>query len=145
MYRGSRLAAMFLLLLTGAPMAAIGLGLLPGAIAPGSGWVLVPLAVAFAVAHFVALVGIARGRAWARTLAISVAEFGGGLSIAAAVAVLLGASLFGAAEAMATVFGLAAWMTTMYALVGITAGRIQLAGWARRSHWWPNPLLRAPA
>ena len=145
MYRGSRLAAMFFLLLTGAPMAAIGLGLLPAAIAPGSGWVLVPLAVAFAVAHFVALVGIAGGRAWARTLAISVAEFGGGLSIAAAVAVLLGASVFGAAEVRATVFGLAAWMIAMYALVGITAGRIQFAGWARRSHWWPNPLLRAPA
>jgi hypothetical protein len=145
MYRGSRLAASFLLLLTGAPAAALAFGVLPGATGAGAAWVLVPLAVAFAVAHFVALVGVARGRSWGRTLAVSLAEAGGGLSFAAALAVLLGAGLFGAAADRATVFGLAAWMTAMYALLGISAGRIQLVGWSRRSQWWPTPLLRVAA
>jgi hypothetical protein len=146
MYRGSRLAATFLLLLTGAPMAAIALGVLPGAIGSGGAWVVVPLAVAFAVVHFVALAGVARGRAWGRTLAVSIAEAGGGLSIAAVFAVVLGAGLFGAADgARASVAGLAAWMAAMYALLGISAGRIRLSGWSRRSHWWPTPLLRVAA
>ena len=48
MYRGSRLAATFLLLLTGAPMAAIALGVLPGAI--GSGGAYAQAAAALAAA-----------------------------------------------------------------------------------------------
>jgi hypothetical protein len=145
MYRGSRLLASFFLLLTGASMLAIGLGVLPGLIGPGSGWVLVALTVAFAVVHFVALVGMARGRSWGRTLAVGIAEFGGGLAIAAVFALALGANLFGTADGRATVFGLAAWTTAMYALLGIMAGRIRFTGWARRSQWWPTPLLRVGA
>jgi hypothetical protein len=145
MYRGSRLAASFLLILTGAPMTAMALGVLPGAMGAGGAWVVVPLAVAFGVAHFVALGGIARGKAWGRTLAVSLAEAGGGMSIAAAVAVLLGADILGAAGGRETALGLATWMTALYALLGVSAGRIRLSGWARRSRWWPAPLLRAAA
>jgi hypothetical protein len=141
MYRGSRLAATFLLLLTGAPAVAASLAVLPGVVGSGGPWILVPLALAFGIAHFVALAGVARGRAWGRTLAVSLAEAGGGLSIAAAFAVLLGAG----DGARATLFGLAVWTTAMYALLGISAGRIRLTGWARRSAWWPNPLLRVGA
>lgn len=142
MYRGSRLAATFLLLLTGAAAAAISLAVLPGVVGVGGAWVLVPLALAFAIAHFAALLGLARGRAWGRTLAVSVAEAGGGLSIAAAFAVLLGPVDGGART---TLFGLALWATAVYALLGVSAGRIRLTGWARRSAWWPNPLLRVGA
>jgi hypothetical protein len=141
MYRGSRLAATFLLFLTGAPATAIALGVLPGAIGSSGAWVVVPLALAFAIAHFVALVGVARGRAWGRTLAVTLAEAGGGLVIAAAFAALLGAS----DGSRGTLVGLALWTTAMYALVGISAGRIRLTGWARRSAWWPTPLLRVGA
>ena len=97
MYRGSRLVASFLLILTGAPMTALALGVLPGATFSGGAWVVVPLAVAFGVAHFVALGGMVVGRAWGRTLAVGLAEAGGGISIAAAIAVLLGADPLGAA------------------------------------------------
>lgn len=145
MYRGSRLVASFLLILTGAPMTALALGVLPGATFPGGAWVVVPLAVAFGVAHFVALGGMVVGRAWGRTLAVGLAEAGGGISIAAAIAVLLGADPLGAAGGPETGLGLAAWMTAMYALLGISAGRIRLTGWARRSRWWPTPLLRVAA
>lgn len=141
MYRGSRLAATFLLFLTGAPATAIALGVLPGALGSGGAWVVVPLALAFAIAHFVALVGVARGRAWGRTLAVTLAEAGGGLAIAAAFAALLGAS----DGSRGTLVGLALWTTAMYTLVGISAGRIRLTGWARRSAWWPTPLLRVGA
>ncbi|HET9457827.1 MAG TPA: hypothetical protein VFO78_10825 [Candidatus Limnocylindrales bacterium] len=145
MYRGSRLVASFLLILTGAPMTALALGVLAGATFPGGAWVVVPLAVAFGVAHFVALGGMVVGRAWGRTLAVGLAEAGGGISIAAAIAVLLGADPLGAAGGPETGLGLAAWMTAMYALLGISAGRIRLTGWARRSRWWPTPLLRVAA
>jgi hypothetical protein len=143
MYRGSRLAASFFLLLTGGAATAFALGVLPAA--SGQSRVLVAAAVAFGLAHFVALFGLGRGRAWARTLTVTIAEAGGGLAIAAAFAVVLGGSTFGASTDRATVFGVALWTAAMYALVGISAGRIELAGWARRSHWWPTPLLRVGA
>ena len=143
MYRGSRLAASFLLFLTGSAVTAIGFGVAPsaGGLAP----ILVTLIAVFGIAHFVALFGIAGGRAWGRTLAVTIAEAGGGLSIAAAFAALLGGGPFGASVDRATIVGLALWMTAMYALVGVSAGRIELAGWAHRSHWWPTPLLRVGA
>ncbi len=100
---------------------------------------------------FVALVGVARGLAWGRTLALTVAESGGGLAIAAAVALLLGAAPFAASSPLpgdairADAAGLIAWMVAMYGLLGISVGRIRLGGWRRSSHWWPAPLLRAGA
>lgn len=151
MYRGSRLAASFLLVLTGSAVSAFGLGVLPRAIGAGGPWILVPVVVAFGIAHFVALAGIVRGRAWARDGAVSIAEAGGGIAIAALVAVLMGADPFSAtsslpaATARANGVGLLAWTLAMYALLGLSAGRIRFAGWRRRSQWWPSPLLRVGA
>lgn len=142
MYRGSRLAASFLLVLTGASVAAFALSVLPGRLSGGA-WVAVPAAITFAVAHFAALVGLARGTRWARTLGITIAEAGGGLSLAAVFAVALGADAGSAGEGRVTIAALFGWFTAMYALLGISVGRIQLTGWARRSHWWPTPLLRS--
>ena len=139
MYRGSRLAASFLFLLTGAPVAVLALGVLPGRVS-GSAWVLVPVGVAFAVSHLVALIGLARGAAWARTLGVTIAEAGGGISFAAVIAVALGADVGTAEASQATSAALFGWFTAMYALLGVSVGRIQLTGWARRSYWWPTPL-----
>ena len=141
MYRGSRLAASFLLFLTGSAVGALSLGVVPAAIGPTGPWVVVALAVALAIAHFVALVGVARGRAWGRDLAVSIAEAGGGIAIATLIALALGPDPLGGGG-RADQAGLAAWMLGVYALLGIAAGRVRLTGWSRRSRWWPAPLLR---
>ena len=149
MYRGSRLAASFLLFLTGSAATAIGLAVVPSLVGPGS-WPIAALAVAFGVAHFVTLFGIARAREWGRTLAVTIAEIGGGISFAALFAIALGANPFSGSslppeQAVANGTGLVAWSLAMYLLLGISAGRVQLAGWRRRSAWWPTPLLRVTA
>ena len=107
MYRGSRLAASFLLVLTGSAVTAFGLGVLPEAIGTDGPWILVPLVVAFGIAHFVALVGIARARTWGRELAVSIAEAGGGIAIAGLSAIMLGANPFSVGA------GLLAWNVAM--------------------------------
>jgi hypothetical protein len=109
MYRGSRLAASFLLVLTGSAVLSVGLFILPSAVGRGAAWWIVPLGVAAGILHFAALVGISRGRDWGRTLAVLIAEFGG-------------AHPFGASSA--TGVGLLAWSLGVYALLGIAAGRI---------------------
>lgn len=136
MYRGSRLAASFLLFLTGTAVAAVSLAVVPGLIGATGSWVVVVAAVALSIAHFVALVGVARGRAWGRDLAVSVAEAGGGVSVAALIAIALGADPLGIGP------GVASWSLALYVLLGAAAGRVRLSGWSRRSRWWPAPLLR---
>ena len=141
MYRGTRLAASFLLFLTGSATAALAIGVLPGAIGSTGLWIVVPLAVAFGIAHFAALVGVARGTSWGRSLGISVAESGGGLAFASIAAILLGADALSAGD-VRTALGFSAWMLAMYGLLGVAVGRMRLIGWSRRSNWWPAPLLR---
>ena len=148
MYRGSRLAASFLLVLTGSAVITLGLAVLPRSIGPDGAWILVPLVVSFGIAHFVALSGIARGRTWGRELAVTLAEAGGGLAIASLVAMLLGAdpvSVAASPHGRPDGLGLALWTLAMYALLALSAGRIHVAGWRRRSNWWPAPLLRVGA
>ena len=141
MYRGSRLAASFLLFLTGSAATAIGFGVAPsaGGLAP----ILVTLIAVFGIAHFAALFGLARGREWGRQLAVTIAEIGGGVSFAGLVAIALGANPFGGSVGTGT--GLVAWTLAMYLLLGISAGRVRFQGWQRRSAWWPTPLLRVAA
>ena len=122
MYRGSRLAASFLLVVTGLAALAIALFVVPPAIAPGAGWIVVPIVLAFAIAHFVALAGVARGRDWGRNLAVFIAEIGGGLAILGAVTLVLGQSPFGHGSTAGP--GLVAWAAGIYALLGIAAGRV---------------------
>ena len=122
MYRGSRLAASFLLVLTGFATAATALLVLPPALADGGARWAIPLAIAFAVGHWAALVGIARGRDWGRNLAVFVAELGGGLAILGGVALLVGARPLG--PDVATGAGLVAWAALVYAFLGIAAGRV---------------------
>ncbi len=121
MYRGSRLAASFLLVLTGLAVSAIALFVLPQT-APASGPWLVVVGIVAAILHFAALVGMARGRDWGRNLAVFVAELGGGVAILGAVALLTGAKPFGASSS--TGVGLILWAAAVYALLGIAAGRV---------------------
>jgi hypothetical protein len=123
MYRGSRLAASFLLVLTGSAAAAVALFVVPGAVGgTGARWLTV-VAIAFAILHLTALVGVARGRDWGRNSAVFVAEMGGGLAVLAGVALVVGARPLGA---MSVASGLAfvAWTAAVYALLGIAAGRV---------------------
>ena len=122
MYRGSRLAASFLLVLTGFAALAVALFTLPAAVGHGAAWWIVPLGIAAGILHFVALVGIARGRDWGRSLAVLIAELGGGIAILGAVALLTGARPFGASSA--TGIGLLVWSLGVYALLGVASGRI---------------------
>jgi hypothetical protein len=122
MYRGSRLAASFLLFLTGSAVLAIALFVLPTAVRAGAAWWIVPIGITAGILHFAALVGISRGRDWARTLAVVIAESGGGVAILGGVALLTGAHPFGSSSA--TGLGLLAWSVGVYALLGIAAGRI---------------------
>ena len=122
MYRGSRLAASFLLVLTGFAASAIALFVVPPALGAGGGRWLIPVAILFTVGHWAALVGVARGRDWGRNLAVFVAELGGGLAILAAVALVTGARPFGTDPAAGP--GLVAWGGAVYALPGIAAGRV---------------------
>jgi hypothetical protein len=122
MFRGSRLAASFLLVLTGLAAIATALFVAPSAVARGVAWPIVPVGLVAAVLHFVALGGVARGRDWGRNLAVLIAETGGGLAILGAIAVLTGGHPFG--NDAATGIGLLAWSAAMYALLGIAAGRV---------------------
>jgi hypothetical protein len=122
MYRGSRLAASFLLILTGLASTAIALFVLPPAVTGRPGQWLVPVAIVAAVLHFAALVGLARGRDWGRNLAVFVAEVGGGVAILGVVAVAVGAKPFGSDPG--TGIGLLAWGAGVYALLGVAAGRV---------------------
>jgi len=122
MYRGSRLATSFLLFVTGFAALAIALLVVPAAIGPGGAWILVPIALAYAIAHFVALGGVAGGRDWGRNLAVFVAEIGGGIAILAGITLLVGANPFSHDPAAGP--GLVLWTAAVYALLGIAAGRV---------------------
>ena len=122
MYRGSRLAASFLLVITGLAATAAALFVVPPAVSRGVAWWLVPAGIAGAVLHFIALAGIARRRDWGRNLAVFVAELGGGFAFVGAIAIVVGARPFGADAG--TGLGLIAWTAAMYALLGIAAGRV---------------------
>jgi len=122
MYRGSRLAASFLLVLTGLASAAIAVFVAPPALEATGARALIPVVIAFAILHFAALVGVYRGRDWGRNLAVFVAEIGGGLAILALVALAVGARPFG--EDTATGLGFVAWSAAVYAVLGVAAGRV---------------------
>lgn len=125
MYRGSRLAASFLLVLTGFAATATALFVVPPDGGEGAGRWAIPVALIFAIGHWAALVGVARGRDWGRNLAVFIAELGGGLAILGGVALLVGARPFGAeAAAAAAGPGLVAWTAAVYTLLGIAAGRV---------------------
>ena len=124
MYRGSRLAASFLLVLNGLAASAAAIFVVPAALGDGGARIVIPAAIAFAVLHFAALVGVFGARDWGRNLAVFVAESGGGLAILAVVAMAIGARPFGSDVPAA--LGFVGWMAAVYALLGVAAGRVPL-------------------
>ena len=122
MYRGSRLAASFLLFVTGIAASAIALFVVPPALGGGDGRWAILIALLFAIGHWAALVGLARSLDWGRNLAVFVAELGGGLAIMGAVALLVGARPFETDAAAGP--GLVAWTAAVYVVLGIAAGRV---------------------
>ena len=150
MYRGSRLAASFLLFLTGSAATAIGLGVVPTLVGPGcmadrrARGRLRDRPLRRPVRHRPRpRVGPRprdthrRGRrrrsrspSWSRSR-LGANPFAG--------------STLPAQQALANGIGLVAWTLAMYLLLGISAGRIRFEGWRRRSAWWPTPLLRVAA
>ena len=122
MFRGSRLAATFLLVLTGLAVSAIALLVLRPALGDTAGRWLIPVAIVFAIGHWAALIGVARSRDWGRTVAVFVAELGGGLAILGGIALLVGARPFGAEAAAGP--GIVVWTATVYSLLGMAAGRV---------------------
>jgi hypothetical protein len=141
MYRGSRLAASFLLVLTGFAASAVALLVIPPAVGDGAARWAIPGAIAFGIGHWAALVGVARGRDWGRNLAVFVAELGGGLAILGGVALLVGARPFGSDAAAGP--GLVAWTAAVYALLGIAAGRVPVV--ARLSPLERRRLVYGPS
>ena len=131
MYRGSRLAASFLLFLTGSATTAIGLGVAPAAV--GGAWPLALLVIVFGIAHFVALFGIARGREWGRQLAITIAEIGGGVLVRRPGRDRPRREIRSAASRSRTARASSRWTLAMYLLLGISAGRVRFDGWQRRA------------
>jgi hypothetical protein len=119
MYRGSRLGASFLLVLTGSAVSALALLVLPGT--AGASPLAIVAGILFAAGHWVALGGVIAGRDWGRNLAVFVAEIGGGLAILSVIALLVGAHPFGSSPAGP---GLAAWTAFVYAVLGVAAGRV---------------------
>jgi hypothetical protein len=122
MYRGSRLAASFLLVLTGLAATPAALFVAPQALSHGLAWWLVPSAIAGAGLHFAAVVGLARARDWGRNLAVLIGEVGGGLALLGVVAIASGARPFG--QDTGTGLGLLVWTLAMYVLLGIAAGGV---------------------
>lgn len=122
MYRGSRLAASILLVLTGVTALVTALFIVPPAVGDTGGRWLTLVVLTLAILHFVALVGIYRARDWGRNLAVFIAELGGGIAILGAISLLTGARPFGADTSAG--LGLIAWTAGVYALLGIAAGRI---------------------
>ena len=122
MYRGSRLAASFLLVLTGFAATAAALFVVPPAVGDTGARLVIPVSIAFAILHFAALVGVYRGRDWGRNLAVFIAEIGGGLAILAVIATTVGAHPFGPDSL--TGLGFVGWSAAVYALLGVAAGRV---------------------
>jgi len=119
MYRGSRLTASFLLVVIGLAALAVALFVVPASAGQGIGPWPVVVSIAFAIAHFLAFVGVAGGRDWGRNGAVLLAEVGGGLAILGGVVLLTVAGSDGSAGS-----ALVVWTGVLYAVLGIAAGRV---------------------
>ena len=121
MYRGSRLAASFLLILTGFAAGAVALFVVPPAATGAAGW-LIPVGLAFAIGHWAALVGISGPATGAATWPSSSPSSAAGWRSSGPSRSLTGAHPFGAGSAAGP--GLVAWGAALYTLLGIVAGRV---------------------
>jgi hypothetical protein len=131
--RGTRGFAAVVLFLTGMIVSAVTLFVLPSAaIAPGVLTILIPLAIAFSIAHFVAMYGLIRRRAWSVPLTLYVLAVGLGLAAFGCLLLLTGLDPLGrpgaeaALESRVQIVALLVWLGGSW----IVAARFAVRGMA---------------
>jgi hypothetical protein len=140
--RGTRGFAAVVLFLTGMIVSAVTLFVLPStALTRDVLTFLIPLAITFSVAHFVAMYGMIRRRAWSAPLTLYLAAIGLGLAAFGCLLLVTGLDPFGrpgaeaALEGRVQVVGLLVWLAGSW----IVAARFAVRGMA------PPDSRREPA
>jgi hypothetical protein len=140
--RGTRGFAAVVLFLTGMIVSAVTLFVLPStALTRDVLTILIPLAIIFSVAHFVAMYGLVRRRAWSAPLTLYLAAIGLGLAAFGCLLLVTGLDPFGrpaaeaALESRVQVVGLLVWLAGSW----IVAARFAVRGMA------PADSRREPA
>ncbi len=129
--RGTRGFGAFVTAIAGFVALAVGAVVLPATSldSVALNW-LVPLAIAFGIAHFVAVVGLVRNRQWAARLTGYLAAIGIGVAAYGLLVTITGLDPFGATsslpahEAKAEGFGLMVWMIGLW----LVAARFAIRG-----------------
>jgi hypothetical protein len=121
--RGTRGFAAVVLFLTGMIVSAVTLFVLPSsAIGSGILTILIPLAVVFSIAHFVAIYGVLRRKAWVVSLTMYVVAIGLGLVAFMALLIRGGidplAPAAGASSDLSTIVGPMVWLASSWLVVG---------------------------
>ena len=131
--RGTRGFAAVVLFLTGLIVSAVTLFVLPStALTTGVLTILIPLAIAFSIAHFVAVYGLIRRRTWSAPLTLYLAAIGLGLAAFGCLLLVTGLDPLGrpgaeaALESRVQVVGLLAWLTGSW----VVAARFAVRGMA---------------
>jgi uncharacterized membrane protein YagU involved in acid resistance len=108
---------------------------------------LIPLTIAFGIAHFVAVIGLVRGRAWSARLTGYLAAIGIGVAAYGLLVTLTGLDPFGASsslpanEARAEGLGLMVWMIGLW----LVAARFAVRGIVPAGRPRPVGLVAAAA
>ena len=119
-HRGTRGFAAFLTILNGFAVLAFGVAVVPYAEIGTLGASLSIVAIAVGLAHFVAVYGLIRGRAWSGTLVAYLAAAGIGASVFAMLLIArAGESILGAGDLTALAYF--AWMIGMWAIAAAFA------------------------
>jgi hypothetical protein len=131
--RGTRGFAAVVLFLTGLIVSAVTLFVLPStALTTGVLTILIPLAIAFSIAHFVAVYGLIRRRTWSAPLTLYLAAIGLGLAAFGFLLLVTGLDPLGrpgaeaALESRVPVVGLLAWLAGSW----VVAARFAVRGMA---------------
>ena len=131
--RGTRGFGAVVLFLTGLIVSAVALFVLPSAaLTAGVLTILIPLAIAFSIAHFVAIYGLTRRRSWSAPLTLYLAAIGLGLAAFGFLLLVTGLDPLGRPGAEASlegrvqIVGLLAWLAGSW----IVAARFAVRGMA---------------
>lgn len=150
--RGTRGFAAFVLFLTGMAVLAVAFFVLPGApIDPATLTILVPLAIAFGIAHLVAIYGVLRRRAWVVPLSLYLLAIGLGVAafelllLRAGINPLLPAGVAPTAQSSLEALGLTAWLAGSWLVAARFTVRGMAAPQVRRVERVTNAIVAAPA
>ena len=128
--RGTRGFGAVVLFLTGVIVSAVTLFVLPSTALPQDVLtILIPLAIVFSVAHFVAMYGLIRRRAWVASLTFNLAAIGLGVAAFGCLLLVTGLDPFGrpgaeaALESRVQIVGLLVWLAGSWIVAGSFAAR----------------------